>query len=114
MMGKWSENEEKMEAEVRDEIIKALWQQLAKTPNTELEKIIEKFFVIKVVLGLMKIENDQYVPTEDALRLDKAIRNNNFDEFKKAFEKIPYKPLAEIKMHESLVLAPEAKYNSVT
>jgi len=96
-MGKWFENEQQMEPSVKDEIIKALWNQLAQNPDLSMDERVVKFSTLKGFAGIKGVQS---------AKLDLAIRQNNFDQFESIFAKVPPQKLADIEKYEYLALHP--------
>ena len=110
IMGKWVENEAKMQHAVREQIIKALWDKIQltgkdeKTPEEKFAVQMQKFDILKKVLGLIIVKNEQYVETEESKSFDNAIRAGNFNVFNEFLQKASNDTLAEIQNGEHLSL----------
>ena len=109
-MGKWADNEAKMQKEVREQIIKALWDKInvtgkdEKTPEEKFAVQMLKFDILKKVLGLIIIKNEQYVETDESKAFDNAIRTGNFNIFNHFLQTASNNTLAEIQSGEHLSL----------
>lgn len=103
-MGKWSDNEKTMRAEVRTAIFKSLWDKInSKDPSQEqdidnraiLENKIKKCFILKVVLGMLKAKNQKYEETDISKQFDAAIQEGDFEKFKEIVSQALYQSSSE-------------------
>lgn len=115
-MGKWADNEAKMQPLVREQIIKALWDKInltgkdEKTPEAKFAVQMQQFQILKKELGLLVEEKNQYVETEQSKAFDEAIFNANFYDFnlivqaalqQQAYQKIKAQsPSSDVSQHD--------------
>lgn len=108
-VGRWSENQQRMQGTVREEIIKALWDKIQSVPSYDDK--LKKFHTLKAVLGLLKVENDRYVETERSELFNQAIREQDFAGFKQimndALNQTSYLKLKSKALGHSVITQPE-------